>query len=130
VEYRAPSHVNSSGSKKGVLLCLFLPLATLSLLIVNAIRAEGIILVNGPGKPVFDSGQRSPTGDRHVVHELRSRPTTKRPTAETLDLFEEHCASCHGGDGRGVEAKGDFPSIPNFAEISWQQSRSEAQLTN
>jgi hypothetical protein len=28
-----------------------------------------------------------------------------------------------------VEAKVDFPTIPNFADISWQRSRSKAQLT-
>jgi hypothetical protein len=112
-----------------VLLYLFLPLATLLLFIVNAIRAEGVIPAKEPGQPVIDSDQRSLAGDRPDVHELRNRLTTKRPPAETVELFEQHCASCHGGDGRGVEAKVDFPTIPNFAEISWQQSRSEAQLT-
>ncbi len=44
------------------------------------------------------------------------------------DLFVRSCARCHGKDGKGTEARGDTPSIPDFSSHKWQEKRSDAQL--
>jgi hypothetical protein len=40
-------------------------------------------------------------------------------------LYNRYCIRCHGVDGRGVW---DIPGIPDFTNVHWQGSRSDAQL--
>jgi mono/diheme cytochrome c family protein len=40
-------------------------------------------------------------------------------------LYNRYCIRCHGVDGRGVW---DIPGIPNFTDVRWQGSRSDAQI--
>jgi cytochrome c oxidase cbb3-type subunit 3 len=42
--------------------------------------------------------------------------------------FQAHCLSCHGEDGRGTDLRDDMPSIPDFTDLKWQESRSDLQL--
>jgi mono/diheme cytochrome c family protein len=42
---------------------------------------------------------------------------------------ESGCVKCHGKDGKGTDAKPAMPSIPDFANASWQKARSDAQLS-
>jgi mono/diheme cytochrome c family protein len=84
-----------------------LPTVVLLVVIVSAVRAK-----NAMQEP----------------HELSDRAGVNPTTTIARQLFEEHCATCHGGDGRGREAAADFPTIPNFVNSSWQRSRSDAQL--
>ena len=44
-------------------------------------------------------------------------------------LFARYCSQCHGLDGRGGPGRTTMPVIPDFTNRSWQQSRSNAQLT-
>jgi hypothetical protein len=53
---------------------------------------------------------------------LRSPEEEKRVV---MAHFNRYCIRCHGIDGRGVW---DIPNVPNFTNVRWQQSRSDAQL--
>ena len=44
-----------------------------------------------------------------------------------MALFNRYCIRCHGIDGRGVW---DIPNVPNFTNVRWQQTRSDAQIAN
>jgi mono/diheme cytochrome c family protein len=83
------------------------PTVVLLVIIVSAVRAKN---------PIQDTHERS--------NQSGVTPTTRI----AHQLFEEHCATCHGDDGRGREAADDFPTIPDFLSSSWQRSRSDAQL--
>lgn len=41
-----------------------------------------------------------------------------------MGLYNRYCIRCHGVDGRGVW---DIPDVPDFTNIRWQESRSDAQ---
>src|SRR5205807_1427647 len=53
---------------------------------------------------------------------LRSPEEEKRIT---MGLYNRYCIRCHGVDGRGVW---DIPGVPNFTDMVWQASRSDAQI--
>jgi hypothetical protein len=40
--------------------------------------------------------------------------------------YNRYCVRCHGVDGRGVW---DIPGVPDFTNIRWQKSRTDAQLS-
>lgn len=66
------------------------------------------------GPPGFETGGtwywlRSPDDEKRVV----------------IGLYNRYCIRCHGIDGRGIW---DIPDVPNFTNVRWQQSRSDAQL--
>jgi mono/diheme cytochrome c family protein len=52
----------------------------------------------------------------------------KAPEPPAAALYQERCAGCHGKDGRGGEAAAALPNLPDFANPTWQASRSDAQL--
>jgi outer membrane protein assembly factor BamB len=43
---------------------------------------------------------------------------------ETNQVFAQHCALCHGADGKGISSR----HTPNFTDSSWQQSRTDQEL--
>ena len=53
---------------------------------------------------------------------LRSPEEEKRVVS---NLFNRYCIRCHGVDGRGVW---DIPGVPDFTNVRWQASRSNADL--
>jgi mono/diheme cytochrome c family protein len=53
---------------------------------------------------------------------LRSPDEEKRAVA---GLYNRYCIRCHGVDGRGVW---DIPDVPNFTDVRWQVSRSDAEI--
>jgi hypothetical protein len=53
---------------------------------------------------------------------LRSPDQEKR---FVISLYNRYCTRCHGVDGRGVW---DIPDVPDFTNVCWQESRSDAQL--
>jgi mono/diheme cytochrome c family protein len=53
---------------------------------------------------------------------LRSPDEEKRVVA---GLYNRYCIRCHGVDGRGVW---DIPCVPDFTNVRWQASRSDAQI--
>jgi mono/diheme cytochrome c family protein len=48
------------------------------------------------------------------------------PTAELF--YKDHCANCHGADGRGTRLRVAFPSMPDFTSSEWQAVHTKAQL--
>jgi mono/diheme cytochrome c family protein len=58
------------------------------------------------------------------------RPST--PATEAVpasrELFQQHCAECHGADGTGSQVRDSLPEIPNFTDASWQARRTNVQL--
>jgi mono/diheme cytochrome c family protein len=42
-----------------------------------------------------------------------------------MGLYNRYCIRCHGIDGRGIW---DIPGVPDFTNVRWQQSRTDAQL--
>jgi len=52
---------------------------------------------------------------------LRSPEQEKQ---KVTGLYNRYCIRCHGVDGRGVW---DIPGVPDFTNIRWQESRSDAQ---
>jgi mono/diheme cytochrome c family protein/uncharacterized membrane protein len=49
-------------------------------------------------------------------------------TAAVGELFQQHCAKCHGKDGTGTPGRNSLPDIPDFTAASWQAQRSDAEL--
>jgi ubiquinol-cytochrome c reductase cytochrome b subunit len=43
-------------------------------------------------------------------------------------LFRDFCMACHGADGRGALVRVAMPEIPDFTNLKWQSSRSDAEL--
>lgn len=59
---------------------------------------------------------------------LQAAPAAVGQGANGAELFAAKCAGCHGKDGRGLpnwKAKGQ----PSFADVNFQKSRTDAQLT-
>jgi ubiquinol-cytochrome c reductase cytochrome b subunit len=64
-------------------------------------------------------------------------PVPPRPDAEELGaqrrvataLYRQYCLICHGSNGRGAELRGSMPGLPDFTGSTWQEERSNAQLT-
>ena len=44
-------------------------------------------------------------------------------------LFEYHCATCHGEDGKGTK-RGHELKAPNFADAGWQATKKDEELLN
>ena len=44
-------------------------------------------------------------------------------------LFEYHCSTCHGDDGKGTK-RGHELKAPNFADANWQASKKDEELVN
>ena len=53
---------------------------------------------------------------------MRSPDEEKRVVA---GLYNRYCVRCHGVDGRGVW---DIPDVPDFTNVHWQASRTDAQI--
>jgi mono/diheme cytochrome c family protein len=45
-------------------------------------------------------------------------------------LFEKHCASCHGKDGRAKTFKAKFNSARNLTDPKWQDSVTDERIFN
>jgi mono/diheme cytochrome c family protein len=44
-------------------------------------------------------------------------------------LFEYHCATCHGTDGKGTK-RGQALHAPDFTDIHWQDSKKNDEIIN
>ncbi len=45
------------------------------------------------------------------------------------NLFEYHCATCHGADGKGTK-RGHELKAPNFAAPDWQSKKKDEEILN
>ncbi|MBI3951981.1 MAG: c-type cytochrome [Acidobacteria bacterium] len=50
-------------------------------------------------------------------------PTTVAQTFDAKKFFMDHCAACHGNDGKGA-----LGNTPDFTDASWNQSKSDTEL--
>ena len=44
-------------------------------------------------------------------------------------LFEYHCSTCHGEDGKGTK-RGHELKAPNLADVKWQASKKDEEILN
>ncbi|OQZ02544.1 MAG: hypothetical protein B6D34_10765 [Candidatus Brocadia sp. UTAMX1] len=44
-------------------------------------------------------------------------------------LFEYHCATCHGENGKGTK-RGHELKVPNFADPEWQSTKKDEEILN
>jgi mono/diheme cytochrome c family protein/uncharacterized membrane protein len=49
-------------------------------------------------------------------------------SSATGALFRQHCARCHGTDGRGTPVRAKFPRVPDFTEPRWHEGRRATDL--
>ena len=45
------------------------------------------------------------------------------------DLFEYHCATCHGADGKGTK-RGRELKAPNLSDADWQATKTDVEILN
>ncbi|MDN3513817.1 MAG: cytochrome c [Candidatus Brocadia sp.] len=48
---------------------------------------------------------------------------------DAKSLFEYHCATCHGADGKGTK-RGHELKAPNFADANWQAAKTDEEILN
>jgi mono/diheme cytochrome c family protein len=107
-------------------------LLILLLLIGAAILAAGAYLVSRG----FSAHDEPTSAEAFVARRLRHLGTPSRArelanpvatspevTSRAMAHFADHCASCHGNDGRGeaLLGRGLYPKPPNMAESGTQQ---------
>jgi quinol-cytochrome oxidoreductase complex cytochrome b subunit/mono/diheme cytochrome c family protein len=62
-------------------------------------------------------------------------PSTTAPSSSAArtrvatSLFRQYCLTCHSVDGRGSELRASMPTLPNFTLRTWQEERTNPQLT-
>lgn len=49
---------------------------------------------------------------------------------EAKSLFKQHCAKCHGPDGRGQTAGGEIVGAQDLTDQEWQIRAEEQRITN
>jgi mono/diheme cytochrome c family protein len=57
-----------------------------------------------------------------------SPPTSNRAIPAASELYQRHCAKCHGKDGSGSPGRHSLPDIPDFTAANWQEQRSDKEL--
>jgi hypothetical protein len=111
------------------------------LLILGMTLAAGIVATRDSQAGIFHRGDAAPEGmpfgpvnlGCEVQHTFSGEPGgtwywMRSPDEEKrviMGLFTRYCIRCHAADGRGVW---DIPNIPNFTNVRWQASRSDAQI--
>lgn len=50
------------------------------------------------------------------------------PTAEATALFNTHCATCHGKDGKAATPMGKKMGLDDFTEAKWQTEHPDAKV--
>lgn len=68
-------------------------------------------------------------GGAHAGEPLSANsPSARSPITKAPALFAQRCARCHDDDGTGNTLRRNMPTLPDFADLRWQQERSDAQL--
>jgi hypothetical protein len=86
----------------------------------HAVTASPLLFGRHAGPPCTCDGD-GPLLEEGTWYWLRSPEQEKQAVA---GLFNRYCVRCHGSDGRGIW---DIPGIPDFTNVRWQASRSDAQ---
>ena len=56
--------------------------------------------------------------------------TVPLPASEAESLFNQHCARCHGSDGRAYMKVGEVGVVRSFTDRRWQAEVSDRRLIN
>jgi mono/diheme cytochrome c family protein len=57
------------------------------------------------------------------------RSHAELPGVRVEDLYNNNCARCHGGDGRGDTPLGHTYNAPDFTDLKWWQENSDITST-
>jgi mono/diheme cytochrome c family protein len=90
-------------------------------------------LANSVPPPIHAQADSSSQGEtpakpQTAARESPGHPLSKKAAAATGELYQRHCAKCHGQDGTGAPGRHSLPDIPNFTAGSWHAHRTDAQL--
>jgi mono/diheme cytochrome c family protein len=81
--------------------------------------------------PRPSSGPAAASKSKTVTGDLSAgapKPRTATPRTST-QVFRAECLKCHDDDGSGGAARDIFPSIPDFRDPKWQDSRRDVELS-
>ncbi len=81
-------------------------------------------LAAGPGEPADPQGRGVAPGSASQAPE---RSSASYPPA-TIAQFLGSCVDCHDSDGRGEGGREVVKGVPDFTDLRWQGSRSDADL--
>ena len=59
----------------------------------------------------------------------QGKKSGRKGAAKTETLFQQHCARCHGADGRGMTSLGKVYGAPNLTEAALQARFSDKELS-
>jgi mono/diheme cytochrome c family protein/uncharacterized membrane protein len=56
-------------------------------------------------------------------------PVPKKPEPVPIaEVFQQHCAKCHGADGKGTQGRELLPKVPDFTDPDWQAKRTDERI--
>ncbi|MEQ1537826.1 MAG: cytochrome-c oxidase, cbb3-type subunit III [Sphingorhabdus sp.] len=99
-------------------------MASIHYTLTHGIRNPDHLETRASAMPAFD-GILSPAEISQVVAHVQSLSGKAKPNAKGAELFATNCASCHGGDGKGLRAFG----APNLADNIWLYGGDAASIT-
>ncbi|HLK34934.1 MAG TPA: c-type cytochrome, partial [Terriglobales bacterium] len=94
----------------------------------GAIYAFGARLAGAAAAKTWKYAKRTATTPA-VAAAAPASPSTAASVpqcGETNQVFVQHCAACHGPDGKGERSR----HTPDFTDPSWQQAHSDKDLTS
>jgi len=56
-------------------------------------------------------------------------PPTAADPPPVAQFYQQHCASCHGANGRNPQLQKIFPDMPDFTNAPWQAAHTKADLS-
>jgi mono/diheme cytochrome c family protein len=65
----------------------------------------------------------------HLGAETGSGEAVPARAADVARLYDKHCRSCHGVDGRGQDLREGLPTMPDFTSAAWHKARTDADLS-
>jgi mono/diheme cytochrome c family protein len=111
----------------------------------DADKMVGYVRAFRGGKQVVEAEPHTLTVPPHpdqptLVIPMKELPKLAKPPAPSLSpevaertrvatgLYRQYCLTCHGADGKGLELRAAMPTIPDFANRSWQATATNPQL--
>jgi mono/diheme cytochrome c family protein len=93
------------------------------------------LLTYGQGNMASHAVQLSPLDRWCVIDFVREMQkqlavAPKIRLDETVKLFQNNCAACHGLDGTGSLIRTKLPTIPDFTSRAWQVSQTDLEIIN
>jgi mono/diheme cytochrome c family protein len=95
-------------------------------------QPRATLQVPAEGEPRLDLPKNQPVLSRPRPVPTAVRRKASKPSDEHLkaaqELFRQHCARCHGADGRGRRSR-SLENIPDFTDAAWQARQTNPHLT-